>query len=253
MKNRIIYKYLDQNNALKVIEELTLKFSQPINFNDPFDCYEELLEFKVTSQFVKDQLMRGILTLDPYSKSLSPNELINHLSKTVYTFNNPEVREIFSASKKKLWISCFSEVYNEILMWSHYGDQHKGICIGFNYFGLLETFDFIPSNVKYVTDFKKIDYCSEPVKALEYLINVKSERWKYEKEIRLRTNKKKAPSLNENGIISIHPPAISKIIIGCNNSTSIESIEHKLNKLNYDNVEIIKLKKSMSSFELIEE
>src|SRR5207253_3097370 len=28
-------------------------------------------------------------------------------------------------------ICCFSEEYNNPLLWSHYGDQHRGICIGY--------------------------------------------------------------------------------------------------------------------------
>src|SRR5579864_957809 len=27
---------------------------------------------------------------------------------------------------------CFSRSWNNILMWSHYGDRHKGICLGFD-------------------------------------------------------------------------------------------------------------------------
>jgi hypothetical protein len=29
-------------------------------------------------------------------------------------------------------VSCFSESWNSILMWSHYADRHKGICLGFD-------------------------------------------------------------------------------------------------------------------------
>lgn len=248
MKNRIIYKYLSVKDALRVIMNKTLKFSQPLDFNDPFDCYEKLLKFDVTQEFVKGHLEKGILQLDEYERKLSDIELISHLKKNVYTFENNDVKEVFEKGKNQLWISCFSKTYKEILMWSHYANNHKGVCIGFNYKGLSETFNFIPSKVKYKKDFRKVDYCIDQQKALNYLINTKSKNWKYEKEIRLRTNKEYAPSLNENGIVSIKPNSISKIIIGCNCKIDLNSIDKRLSKLNYHDVEIIRLSKSENSF-----
>ncbi|WP_111709854.1 DUF2971 domain-containing protein [Lutibacter citreus] len=248
MKNGIIYKYLSVKDALRVVMNKTLKFSQPFDFNDPFDCYEKLLKFDVTEEFIKEHLEKGILQLDENERKLSSSELISHLKKNTYTFENNDVKKVFENSKKQLWISCFSKTYKEILMWSHYGNNHKGVCIGFNYKGLSETFDFIPSKVKYKKKFKKVDYCNDYQKALNYLINTKSKNWKYEKEIRLRTNKDFAPSLNENGIISIKPSSISRIIIGCNCNINLSSLSKRLTKMNYSNVELIKLSKSENSF-----
>lgn len=48
--------------------------------------------------------------------------------------NNPNMVEEFNRSEKdKSLISCSSELNNEVLMWSHYREKHKGICIGFNF------------------------------------------------------------------------------------------------------------------------
>lgn len=252
MENRIIYKYLSLKDALRVITKNTLKFSRPNDFNDPFDCYQELLKFDITYDFIIDHLEKGILTLNESEKKLSKLDLIKHLQTNVYTLENNDVKEVFNHNERQLWISCFSKTYKEILMWSHYGDFHKGVCIGFNYKGLSKTFNFIPSDVKYKKNFKKIDYCNNSVKALNELVNTKSKKWKYEKEIRLRTNKEKAPSLNLNGIVSIHPDSISKIIIGCNCSVNLDSIKDRLMKFNCGNIELIKLSKSKNSFELDE-
>lgn len=41
---------------------------------------------------------------------------------------------------------CFSRSWNNILMWSHYGERHKGICLGF------DVPDEIAQKVKYVDD-----------------------------------------------------------------------------------------------------
>ncbi|MFC0878717.1 DUF2971 domain-containing protein [Saccharicrinis sp. FJH2] len=252
MENRIIYKYLSLRDALKVILHKTLKFSQPDDFNDPFDSYEELLKFDITNKFIESHKKMGILHLDEADEKLSKKGLINSLKTNVYTFENEDTKAVFEEAKKHLWISCFSKTYKEILMWSHYGNYHKGVCIGFNYDGLSKTFDFIPSEVRYKKHFKKINYCTNERKALEYLINVKSNKWKYEKEIRLRTYPERAPGLNSKGIVSIHPNSISKIIIGCNCPINSANIKNRLLKLNFKNVELIQLSKSKNSFELDE-
>ena len=34
--------------------------------------------------------------------------------------------------KSHTFIICLSKEYNDILMWSHYADSHRGICIGYD-------------------------------------------------------------------------------------------------------------------------
>lgn len=36
-------------------------------------------------------------------------------------------------SKERVFVSFFSEIKDSILMWSHYANDHKGICIEFNF------------------------------------------------------------------------------------------------------------------------
>lgn len=250
--NTIIYKYLSLKDALRVILNKTLKFSNPREFNDPFDCYKELLKFDVTDKFVTEQINKGILTLDDKEKRLSNTQLFLHLEKNVYNFKNHDVNTVFEEVLANIWISCFSETYKENLMWSHYGDQHKGVCIGFNFNGLVRTFDFIPSKVKYTLEFEKANYCGNAVEALDSLINTKFENWSYEKEIRLRTNKEKAPSLNSKGIIPIHPASISTIILGSQCQVNSKFIKAKLESLGYKNIELIELSMSKRSYNLVE-
>jgi len=35
-------------------------------------------------------------------------------------------------SLEKYGVLCFSRSWNNVLMWSHYADRHKGICLGFD-------------------------------------------------------------------------------------------------------------------------
>lgn len=247
MNDQIIYKYLSFKDGLRVLFNKSIKFSRPTDFNDPFDCYYELLTFNITEKFINDQINKGILVLDDYEKSLTKIQLINHLKK-VYTFDNEIVADTFKDGLNQVWISCFSKIYDEVLMWSHYGDMHKGVCIGFNLKGLSETFDFIPSKVIYKKDFKKVDYCLNATKAMEYLISCKSLNWKYEKEIRLRTNKVRCSKMSDEGIVPIVSESISQIIFGCNCNFDFRTLQERLLRRGYQNIKLIKLKKSTKSF-----
>jgi len=42
------------------------------------------------------------------------------------------IARLFEKKKQTTFVTCFSEVENNLLLWSHYADKHKGACIGFN-------------------------------------------------------------------------------------------------------------------------
>jgi len=73
-------------------------------------------------------------------------------------------------------------------MWSHYGDKHKGICLGFKLNDAIPN-AFIAMNVNYVEHIKPIkisvlDDGTEDLLPIAYWVFTKSEKWKYEQEVR---------------------------------------------------------------------
>lgn len=91
-------------------------------------------------------------------------------------------------SRNTSLVFCGSEVNNDILMWSHYANCHKGVCIGFR----LPTIDVewggITLKVNYTESIipKKFYTAgqTERANALFYWIFTKAMCWGYEKEIR---------------------------------------------------------------------
>jgi hypothetical protein len=77
---------------------------------------------------------------------------------------------------------CFSSTYESPIMWSHYADRHKGICLIFE---VLEE-NIIPVN--YLDKPKKIDLKEKksitPID-VQSIISNKSNLWKYENECRI--------------------------------------------------------------------
>lgn len=96
-------------------------------------------------------------------------------------------------------VSCLTSEYDNLLMWSHYADRHKGICIGFDKDRLDEPKGkFSISPVIYTDDFLKLKNCIEYYRAENDIIRfhmdakpasiltvIKGKNWKYENEYRV--------------------------------------------------------------------
>ena len=48
---RKLFKYIDAEGAMRMLSNATLQFTNPCDFNDPFDCHPSLIDFSLgTSQ-----------------------------------------------------------------------------------------------------------------------------------------------------------------------------------------------------------
>ena len=138
-----------------------------------------------------------------------------------------EIIQKVKEARNNALISCFSKRYDSILMWSHYGDKHKGICIEFD----RPEKDFM--DVKYSKKRCKSDLEDTTRRVLGYMLSneevdvndkglirciskpfiVKSLDWKYEEEVRciLSPNIEGVSTLEELSLYKM-PTNISKYI-----------------------------------------
>lgn len=83
-------------------------------------------------------------------------------------------------------VSCFSARNDDVLMWSHYGDRHKGFCLGFRSnrepFSQAWQVDY-QANVPAVNPTSLI--LDDVHDAFRAMIATKSQHWSYEQEWRL--------------------------------------------------------------------
>lgn len=142
----------------------TVYFSNPGSFNDPLDCnptlecdspiddLRKLLEFLVKRR-VKAEVLKNLQQAHvkgegatEHAKNRAHNEAENELANIAYHATNPEHEIEVAETESWLLVSqiehelhqhyergvcCFSATYSNPLLWSHYGDQHQGICIGY--------------------------------------------------------------------------------------------------------------------------
>jgi len=167
-----VYKYREINEySLDNLKNDTIWLNTPENFNDPFDSV-----FNLSEEYLKRSLnMRFLEKLIAYhglKKAVSNRQLqlaressepLETLAECIsksrkFNTNNPAqiislqkpISRVSSASSSlangkwneiQSWIqlmyTCsFSTVPDSILMWSHYADNHKGICIEYDLNGV---------------------------------------------------------------------------------------------------------------------
>ncbi len=113
-------------------------FSPPEMLNDPFDCQIDIQKSLDTAiKKVKGDDARVLLAIKERL-----NQFFPRLESDIKTFG--------------VW-SCSMELKNS-LMWSHYGDDHKGVCLTY---ALPET--FIDHTLGEVMGIHPIDYGENPI------------------------------------------------------------------------------------------
>jgi Protein of unknown function (DUF2971) len=195
-----VYKYVswEKEYHRKILLENKIFFSSVKNFNDPFDATIPLRYDKGTNKQISD-IFDKIIRID--NPNLTDDEVkravMNEMGKDDIrsdrriqnTINNQ--REIIAT---KYGVFSTSHRFDSVLMWSHYSNLHKGLCIRFNCEKLE---DFIknecPKNNLIIiwgnAEYKK-DYpilipfeLSLEEQIMKSLI-IKSAIWEYEEEIR---------------------------------------------------------------------
>lgn len=182
-----IYKYVSFEKGLEFLTKGSLNFNSPLEFNDPFDCNPSLIE--MDDNFVVE-LLKELKFLDANILDNYENDPL--LSSFIKLTKHKTVWNAVSELLKDIKITCFSEKKHNLLMWSHYGRNHTGLCLEFNTKKLISwcakfspkspvflkvKYDILRENISYDGKFDNNQLFS--------WLKTKSEDWAYEEELRL--------------------------------------------------------------------
>ncbi len=190
--------------------------SHPWNFNDPYDCSQELISFKNTK-------LNLILELN--------NDIIDRKEiETLYNSDDPLVKkELYEIMSKLLYYVLYMKIgiysltskCNSMEMWSYY-TNHRGIAIKLK-------LDLLPQNfagpfpINYTSIFEELEYDKLKTSSMLYQSNIKADCWDHEDEWRLLfygPDVMKIPYHNlpkaHNRIFYYSPKAIEEVILGFN-------------------------------------
>src|SRR5437870_5816759 len=152
-----LYKYVSEKGALRLFRSGMVRFTQPIEFNDPFEMQpfikgladEPTLESQFDDGFGKtldpqiDEMLGNLsLTDEQKSKidrgsirtmvqSQAPEAL--GLFKKLAEIVTPLIdKQIYKTVNENLGAFCLTEKPDDLLMWAHYADHHRGAILEFD-------------------------------------------------------------------------------------------------------------------------
>lgn len=95
------------------------------------------------------------------------------------------IKDILAGEKQTYKVFCSSKGYSNILMWSHYGDGHKGICLEIEIDkNKCKEHNIFYRNVKYKKDLVQIVSDVGLQDQALYILRHKLSKWRYEEEKR---------------------------------------------------------------------
>lgn len=160
----LVYKYVDQNGAIRMASDGTLKYTAPNALNDPFDLFiEDLMNYdhkEIRRRRLKIYL--DFIRSNPFDYFINFHSGINSwllqrdIGRFSYSLNKLEEREyldlIEDVSNKldmnlpfdipesdnskiidpisNCGVFCATRNIRSLLMWSHYAQGHRGAIIG---------------------------------------------------------------------------------------------------------------------------
>ena len=202
----ILYKYL-QRARLDVLKAKKIRFTQPGDFNDPFEfrpriqsvASEEHVRAYVEDNFeqlVEQQLDKyGALIKAPPQPALK--ELLYQqkarIPELFRLLEPPMIAKVSSlldgALNQNVGVLCLSEVRDSILMWGHYAENHRGFVVGFDskhpFFSLRRTEQDEFGILRQVDYQRKRPIVTLSDTSSPAWFQTKSEQWAYEKEWRI--------------------------------------------------------------------
>lgn len=151
-----------------------------------------------------------------------------------YKQNNYKNFGIFSLTSKK----------DNLLMWSHYANSHRGFCVGFDKFHLWNLIGGMLGPVMYQSEFPTVGLFDENSMALTNLIMTKSPEWEYEDEYRFT----KAYAAKQ--IFNFQNEAVLEIVLGYKMPEEEKNAIVILAKEKFPNAKLFQSQMSLEKFKL---
>lgn len=131
---RMLHKYMCSDRAMEVLRTNQVFFPLASRFNDPFDC-AILFEHEIAPEEFVEAAYR-MYRQDGHDWE-SIKKILDADLKADGTLTDRKRAEIlavaneFKESNAQLGVLSLSEDPVSLLMWAHYGQQHCGVCVGF--------------------------------------------------------------------------------------------------------------------------
>jgi hypothetical protein len=266
------------------LQNRTLRWSSPALFNDPFDVQFDL-HVEYDREKVIEKTMEEIWAAYSGEKKLEVSNtfslLLAVLRDTAPGISEKEFRaEMHGAIEHginrseaylpklhadlrseiaSVKLLCLSELFDNILMWSHYSKDHTGIVLRLTCIESLDSAWGAAKPVRYERKMPRLLNESEAINLmsgqgsideramLDNVVYAKAIDWDYEKEWRIFGGRDSSVKFED---IPFHKEELTAIYLGCRIDSNDKTQIVEIAKQSYAHVELFKGKKAERSFSL---
>lgn len=238
-----LYKYRAFNQyTKKLISHNEIFLASSSDFNDPFDSKIKTI-FQGTDEDHKEYIRRNLKKRYRLSGQKLEDET-QRLFDEGHHLDPQKIEDYYKRSEetkeRELGIICLCSRNDNILMWSHYADFHRGCCFEFKHEGFFEQ----ALKVKYSTTYPKVNYfATSAEEQMEAILLTKSDLWAYEEEYRIIETQKK-------GRYHFSGHLLTGVIFGCQMTPKDKDEIRKLVENRNDLVQLYEAKQKDQEFGL---
>lgn len=237
-----LFKYASLERVLDILQTGEIRFTQPRFLNDPHELSVEINPQSLLRDFYEHMVAGGVeaeQAADVAKRNLQ-GMLVDAVERVVVVREN-------------LGILSLSDSPDNMLLWAHYGNEHRGAVLqldGSNLITSVETGDEIQvlAEVNYTDE--RVDYIARKL-PLWMTLAYKSSAWAYEREWRmvksLSALRKKTDTVY---VFDLPPSAIKRVIFGARALGPVEEAAIKFVQESADHRHI-KIEKAMFSSGLV--
>ena len=204
----------------------------------PADHYR--LYHLTTAEFGITDIVLGRLKIARFSDLNDPFELkVRYIKRYEHI-----IRGCLDEYNKEIGLLCFSADWINPVLWGHYADKHRGMCLGFDIpEKLVEMVDYMNERIN-VPQLTQPGYSSAVMLSDKYLMErlrrTKSDNWKYEEEYRvlvpLEENLKEGdPKEDRRGSLYFYPFGddlrLMEVILGERCTLSLDAVQQLTRRL----------------------
>ena len=255
-----LYKFKSINeNLLNSLRTRRIYVPSIAELNDPFESNIYIKKIdgrKINKKYFKDLYISNIFNYVD-SKSLSKQDVLYSNSKLKdfaktyyfneinhkylsYDFNDESMIEFYQKIVSYMGVISFTTDNKSLLLWSHYGNSHTGVCLEFKRSeGSKLDDDNYSFPIRYSSFVEDIKVRSDSKEMIADFYKYKADVWSYEKEWRLITP-------NPKSMIDF-PGELTSIYFGLN--TSKENLK-KIHEILGDSVEYFKAIKKTNMYDV---
>lgn len=252
----LVYKYVSPEAGIKTIKNGHIRFSQADALNDPFEIYPNFDTYrKSLKEAIHEELKNNSIEMDIIERE-------SKIQKDVDII----IENRFNHIRKEGLVLSLTKKRNNLVMWSHYTNAHRGFVIGFDsdnsfFHEVTPQRNTTPlTPVKYIEERVSVpSFKAKIITSKEYMefFLTKSIHWKYEEELRMIVTPMDENIIEEKDgneldiyVFDFPPECIKEIIFGYLSTTELKRRISEIVASCYPHVELFEAQPSETDFDL---